>query len=69
MKHGGSADAWRLHHHARVRARTHGFAAGTRPAQPLGGGVRVPGPKAWVGGDPGIHAVGVGGPGWPPSEV
>ncbi len=32
------------------------------PAQPKGGGIGR-------GGDPGIHAEGVGGPGWPPSEV
>ena len=31
------------------------------PAQPSGGGIGR-------GGYPGIHAEGVGGPGWPPSE-
>ena len=44
-----------------ARAPTHAFGAGTRPAQPVGGGIGR-------GGDPGFHAGGVGGPGWPPSE-
>ena len=49
-------------HRAPVRAPTRAFGPGTRPAQSWGGGIGR-------GGDPGIHAAGVGGPGWPPSEV